>query len=619
MANNTVSTAQTSNVGTLTAKQRAKRIGLDYYRHRSIIDRWKVVLSWVAAGLTFPFVVVALLAGTTDHAGQRPVSRADVATVHSIWENKCGACHVPFSPISDESAWNAGWLSKVGFHANSHASDAKCNGCHQGDGLAGHHEIAIGVENKHRIESCAACHQDHNGRDADLTRMHDMHCTNCHANIGDFNLHRVANATKFGPTAEEHPEFQLPKEDLGKLKFNHSTHMRAGMSYKGASRDPFTYADIRDENDRSRYLLMTGAKDASAAVQLDCGACHQMDSADTGFVIEGGIPGKTSPASPSGPLQARGSTELMQPIVFEVHCRACHRLNFDARPEIPEIPHGLNVEDTKAFLFGVFASRQKINMADGKPVEDQPAAKPEAKPQDQPPARVFPGRQLRALESAREAEIQDLLTKQVAAATDVLFVRSDLDKAMKLAYPGKRLCGECHHFKDGAGTVPYADKPLPVVSPNIKMVWYPRAKFNHASHRAMKCDDCHKEARDLEGPSGVDTSKLVMIPKKDVCVRCHAAETVATIDGVKQHLGGARHDCAECHRFHVREIPEDDKNPFTSQGLLQSEGARARDPKRTLSIDELLTAHRDGPAGLNAKPAAKPAEKAAPPQAKAAP
>ena len=115
-----------------------------------------------------------------------------------------------------------------------------------------------------------------------------------------------------------------------------------------------------------------------------------------------------------------------------------------------------------------------------------------------------------------------------------------------------------------AATVPplrFADALLPPVAPvAIPRPWLEYAKFSHAAHRSaslngrtIQCSDCHRGA-EIEQASvaaelvnNENEKPSPMLPQRVICLRCHTSKSVSA--GTP---GGARTDCAECHRFHHR-------------------------------------------------------------------
>jgi len=146
----------------------------------------------------------------------------------------------------------------------------------------------------------------------------------------------------------------------------------------------------------------------------------------------------------------------------------------------------------------------------------------------------LPGRREREEPSAHD-EVENRVTK----AERILFGR------------GKGTCTECHQYKTPAGILAQLDPATKITAVQIEptyvpTIWYERALFDHSSHRAVSCRDCHEGAYpDAKTPS--KTSNDVLIPGKATCAQCHAPESTAS-DG--RHIGGAGRACTECHRYH---------------------------------------------------------------------
>jgi hypothetical protein len=64
--------------------------------------------------------------------------------------------------------------------------------------------------------------------------------------------------------------------------------------------------------------------------------------------------------------------------------------------------------------------------------------------------------------------------------------------------------------------------------------WLARGEFGHESHRGLRCEDCHTEAR-----ASLKTSD-VLIPAMKSCTPCHGDS------------GTSLDDCAKCHQYHNR-------------------------------------------------------------------
>src|SRR5262249_17128340 len=152
----------------------------------------------------------------------------------------------------------------------SHTPDARCNNCHSTapeHRYAPHHVAQSSAD----TPTCAACHLEHQGRAARLTRSPDRYCTSCHAGIQN---HYEANVPKQYPSIRDvgswagHPPFNLPGSDPGHLKFNHKLHLAPGMA-RVSDAPLMTWGQV---DSAYRHRIGADQADAAAPVQLDCAA-----------------------------------------------------------------------------------------------------------------------------------------------------------------------------------------------------------------------------------------------------------------------------------------------------------------------------------------------------------
>ena len=446
----------------------------------------------------------------------RHYSPGPVANAHAMWENNCEACHASFTPIRENTFFST--------TAGKNKVNAKCQACHQGPD---HHKNEINDE----TVGCATCHTDHHGRDASLVRVADRQCTTCHANL---NEHRkpskpedppalpveLASITDFSAKGG-HPDFRLPKEDEGKLKFSHRRHMTTGMRTAKDDKYKFTWGQIA-EADRKRYNR--DGKPEGEDVQLECASCHQFESASLG-----------SDALP----QQLSTGAYSLPIVYENHCAACHPLNYDvdtakqdadgslahAAPRDKTVPHRLNAEQLREFIRAAYSEqllREDPSLLDSR----------------------IPAAPLPAAERAKVQKLAERVNEKINRTRTFVTGR----------------CRECHVLDD---------KPLMVAAPGespegknilepwfnveptrVPQVWMPESRFDHLPHRGLSCRECHADAYPsaVAAERGSLDNKKVMLPQRETCVKCHAPLTEAG-------TAGARFDCVECHAYHGFDHP----------------------------------------------------------------
>jgi hypothetical protein len=455
-------------------KPASTRPPLDVHQRVDPLLRWKERLGYLALLATLAWLGLSVaLSGQADFHA----SRGPVAAVHQNWETNCQTCHVDFTPISSHS-WAAPFLGDPA------QSTQRCESCHAGPT----HHVGQPPD-----LTCGSCHREHRGRDASLVNLPDSDCTQCHRDLYKNALVKEtswADVSRF--SADGHPTFRSIKTDPGKLKFNHQRHLAAGMALGKDGGTIQTLGKI-PESHRKRYRDQQAQKADDAPVQLQCASCHQVD------------PGDLGPADfPLSLLNQRPAGAYMLPISYENQCQACHPLTLDQIA----VPHRWQPSALHAYLEDSFTAR---------------LVRGQAGLLDKKTVRPLPGK------------LPDMLTPTLreAIAGKVEFAEKDL-------YVSKRLCAECHYFegKSVAEAIKRGVAPdLRVAPPNVPTVWLQHAKFNHRSHRAVQCADCHAAAATSE----VHTD--VLIPDRDVCVKCHAPVT-------SQATPGARFNCTECHMYH---------------------------------------------------------------------
>jgi hypothetical protein len=447
-----------------TGKQRASRIPLDYFRHASPLDRWRLWLAMIALAATLAWIGWAVVNG---RAAQLRYSPGPLAEAHALWDDQCEACHIPFQPIKATNLPLAARGTKP--------ADERCRNCHLG---APHHATTRGL-----AEGCADCHHEHAGRNASLVRLPDVNCVECHANLAEHGAVKTVYRNVEGFDLNHHPDFRLIREkasDPGHLKFNHQMHMSAGMHVAGKADPNCTLAKL-SPLDRGHYRL-AGQRDTDRVV-LECGSCHRL-APGSGNAWSGGT---------------YAGSGYMQPVTYEAHCRACHPLTVEpARGDQPavEVMHGQNPDVVHRRLTEDYIGRY---LADHGSILD---AKVERMP--------LPGR----LAPEQAVPVRNVINARVLAAEKTL-------------YQGQQSCALCHELKSTNGAelaeaLSVEGPPrLDIVKTNVPAVWFKSAKFNHIAHQSMQCRDCHAGAY-ADSAAASTQSSDVMIPGIANCMQCHA-------------------------------------------------------------------------------------------------
>ena len=368
---------------------------------------------------------------------------------------------------------------------------AKCQMCHQAP-VHQQHSVAISD-----AMACSDCHQEHQGREASLTRTSDAACTSCHADLKQqrgevLALENIeASVTSF---SADHPEFRSLKTDPGNIKFPHRLHLMPGQRSSEDGVAALT-VDALSEADQQRYghsAIDNAKQTGKALVTLDCVSCHRLDDSWS-LATQDQLAHFWTTGSERG---------HMLPVTYERDCKACHPLTVN--PDSGQtIPHGLEPTEILELLRGAAAAEL---------ISASPSAVRHFVPR-----RPVPGQ----TDEPETIEMREALEEDVRAS----------------ARHVQHTCQKCHYMNETS------DGMLAPVRPaNLPTQWLKHARFDHRPHRSMSCKDCHAQAADS------DDSADVMISGRSKCMECHAP---ATSTG----MGGARHDCVECHDYHHRTVP----------------------------------------------------------------
>ena len=499
-----------------TSKERQSRIDLRYYKLADAQLKWRRRLTILVIMVVGAWVAIAPMVGQGRDATVRLfqhnslASKGTLARAHGMWDADCAVCHVPFSPVNG-SRWSPAFWNR------GPQAESKCQTCHAGPA---HHASQLPNE----TPSCAECHRDHRGRDASLLSMEDSVCTTCHQ---DLPRHRNADAgpmltpatvTRFAADRGEHPEFTPPTDfngnGSGRIKFNHALHLAKGMAIEKGGVPLWTFASFKNPADRARYGA-TGGRD-NDPVQLRCDSCHRLDGDDAAV-------GSSRTAGASPPPRSAGATML--PVSYQRDCRACHRLEYDAKAPEREIRHGLKAAE-------VVEELQRFYAADVV-THDQALLHTFV------PPRAVPGK----VDAADVRQAEAVVADKTLAALRRLFGTALMtdSREVSTAPQGRGGCVECHEIKASRPLVDLAAARGAEITPvAVRSLWFESARFNHATHRAIDCTGCH-----LGVTESRDQTKL-LLPGINQCVTCHSPATTQ----VGASRGGAGTACVECHRYH---------------------------------------------------------------------
>lgn len=475
------------------------------------------------------FWVGGLLAGAAlafllfDHfvAGGRFVSNGPLSSNHAAFGDDCGNCH---------------------FATERTVSNDKCSVCHEkfGDELGvftfSAHYLYRSDDFRRVVASdkerpCFACHTEHEGRLAEITRVPDTECLRCHE-YGSFN--------------DGHPEFDFAAEsqpDDAGIAFPHVHHVREVIQREG----------LEDIEQACLYCHNAEA-DGKGFAPLDfdrhCDACHltvgiatpalpirqgsELGVQTVEAILQSGAPGsRWALFSNPREFRVRGSNLVKQPVHhrdpwIEQNLRSLRSLLFEdagladllaASPEAP--PHELRRLYEEA-----------IGTLEGHVLELRGSPDPEVQTElgtiekalehlrrrlDDPYAALDETRFMLALES-RNPELDE----PQAAAIEALV--ADLTQP----------CRQCHQVENATFARVQTDQKV-----------LRRAEFDHRAHIVQRrCLDCHQRipiaeaARTTEEiDPAADHSGIQNLPAIATCRECHTKKLAAQT-------------CVTCHYFH---------------------------------------------------------------------
>ncbi len=475
-----------------------------------------LLLGALLGGAVLAFLLVDLFA-----AGGRFVSNGPLSSNHAAFGSDCGNCH---------------------FAAGRTVSNDKCSVCHEkfGDRLgvftfAAHYLYRSDdfrrVVPSDRERPCFACHTEHEGRAAQITRVPDGECLRCH-DFGSFN--------------DRHPEFDFVAEALpddAGLRFPHAHHVREVGKREGL-----------EDVERACLYCHNAEPDGKGFAPLDfdrhCDACHlgatvatpalpirqddRLGVETVAAILDRGAPGsRWALFSNPREFRIRGDSLVKGPLHhrdpwIEENLRTLRRRLFtdaglaDLLAASPDAP----ADDLRRLYEEAVATLEaQVLELRGSPDADvqaeleriESALEGLRRRLDDPYAALDETRFMLALDQ-RNPE----LTDEEAAAIDSL--------AADLTAP----CRQCHLV---------ADATIARVQTGQRVLR--RAEFDHRAHILQRrCLDCHRRIPIAEGAATaeklapeVDSAAIQNLPGIETCRECHTPAL-------------ASQTCVTCHYFH---------------------------------------------------------------------
>ena len=459
-----------------TQKQIAERYkgNLDYFKRiqPGRLARFLVSFLAISAGL-------AAIIAYQRRGDERFFNPGNLSTSHAALVDNCASCHDKsfltgrrLTPDEFQEVLSDRFQHGVAFDP----IDQNCEACHfkQDKRTYAFHELNV-VKNR----SCSVCHPEHRGS-GPMKAVASSQCASCHDN----RLTMAASAKKGRQldwtNFQRHPHppqqivFTLPRPVDGYTETFPS--FWDGHPEFQLKREPARDPDVLKFNHERHFapdIPMVGGK------KLECNYCHLPDS------------------------EGRYNN---QRITFAAQCQACHSLQFD--PKNPELtlPHG-NTTAVRGFLRTL--PTQYADLAVKKGI---------TKPNEIKNFVTWQMLQLR--ERVRSGEDFE---HQVFFVADPYKPQPGTEPRVRASFYG---CALCHDVQPVANAAPFIAKPVFVDR------WMPQARFDHAKHTMVKCDDCHHATQSR-------LTSDVLMPGIASCVTCHSPE------------GKVVAECITCHTYHA--------------------------------------------------------------------
>ncbi len=452
----------------------------------------------------------------------RLLSNGPLSSYHANLEDDCAACHTQNHEVSDQA----------------------CSACHEkyGDDLGvftfASHYLYRSNDFQRVVPSpdevpCYACHVEHQGREAIITRVSDARCSNCHE-ISSFN--------------RDHPQFEfatkaLPDDDA--LAFSHTRHVNEVMK-RGR------LEDVEKACLSCHHPQDDGKGFAPIAFERHCDLCHLTTSQRTPP-----LPVLSAATGAAGvetleAIQQRGGPATQW--AFFLNPNEFRRLGdrvvkgplYHRDPWVLENLRSLRrALYPEAGLADLLTTSPDVALGELHTLYREAIATLE--------------QQIRGLRSRPEREVQEEL-ERLGTMLEELERRLDdpyapLDEArflLALGPPSSSLsaaeveqieslvqtlsepCRQCHQVENATIVRVRADQRT-----------LRRAEFNHRAHIVQRrCPDCHSEIPVVDflgstepAEAALDRAAIHNLPRIESCQQCHNPSV-------------ASNRCVTCHLFH---------------------------------------------------------------------
>ena len=398
---------------------------------------------------------------------------------HAALVDNCASCHDKTSrpgsgltPIKFQQVLSERFQHGVGFEE----IDRNCAACHL---ERDKRPYAFHEPNVVQDRSCSVCHQEHRGP-GPMKVVASAQCVSCHDNPATMEASAQKGMQLNWSGFQRHPHppqqivFAMPRPGRGYTQVFPAFwdgHPEFQLKREKA-RDP----DVLKFNHQRHFAAdippINGGK-------LECAFCHQPDTEGRYY---------------------------NQRITFATQCQVCHSLQFD--PKNPELtlPHG-DTTAVRGFLRTLPTQYADLAVKKGLRQPDK--------------IKDFVTRQMVQLR-ARVLSGENF-EHQVFFVADPYKPQAGTEPRVRASFYG---CALCHEVQPVANAAPFIAKPVFVDR------WMPQARFDHAKHKSVQCNDCHQ----------AEQSRLtseVLMPGIGSCVTCHSPK------------GKVVAECITCHSYHA--------------------------------------------------------------------
>jgi len=466
--------------------------------------RRKMILVGIAAAvLLLAFTLLDFQFGRAGFVQSGPLSSA-----HSALEQDCMACHDGFGSVRSENC------------SSCHERFAAEHGTYTFAAHYLYHSDKTARLTKADLEmACVACHVEHSGRGAPISRVDDSRCVGCHA---------------FGSFSAGHPEFMASgADDDAGLHFPHTLHLQLlrdeGMLSDDAPIETGCLICHRPRDGARGFLPLS--------FETQCAPCHLAAGTGTAYVEiwKGNQPGVESLQSLQQRFSAGSIWDSMGERTFQERGGKLRKRRLE-HPD-PWVLENLERLRSQAGLhdwLATMASRTKDLS-----LEERTAMYDEAIRRLEHLAASLSGRMQHDIQRKRATGLAAQLAKvrddgkalDAASFPRIPFAAANqLDAIRAVATKMSTPCRLCHVLDDL--TIMPVQKDQRVLR---------RAEFDHQAHILVsRCLDCHDkipfEAGEQADPE-LDVAATQNIPAIDNCRECHTPAS---------GTGG----CVTCHYFH---------------------------------------------------------------------